>query len=308
MEFLGSLLRERQEALIEKSSLSEKLAAAEKKLKYADDQFDQKKYSKQVAALKNELAAIPDKIVLDDAKAKLMFAATTRFEIYYLWEKQRHYATRNSYGAESAQLDNAFSDVAAFVAKFCTPAVSAWIKAHSNRMSAVYYSKDGVVFGRKTPCSLPNGNMTAGVVINELPCSVYVQDTTGGTVEWGIGIPHINKPGFVSTNNKGELAWKAGIPDTTRLGFISGAKENEWVLAPGFKKDGNAAKWVPGVAHPTIKGLITGAAVCSWIPDSKHMWVDPKDPANLSVRKDCKVWENILQESQAKNRSRYRGR
>ena len=299
---MGSILQKRQANLLLKKITTEKLAEAEQKLKNADDKYDQQKYSKKVAELKMEIAAIPAQIKMADTKAKLLFGRVTRFEVFFLNEQKRSYAVQGLLGPESEQLNNAFRDVANFVAKFCAPDVSRWIKAHSAENQWEGIISDKSVFGRKKTYTHASQAEYTGVVINELPCYVYVSSSTGGEVVWGAGIPHPAKPGFVSGSEKGSFVWKSGVPDVRRLGFISGAKENEWMPAPGFKKKGNRMEWVPGTPHPRIKGLIAGNKVCSWIPDKKHLWVNPKDPSDLSIREDRPRWQEILSGAQAKAR------
>ena len=297
---ISDIMNQRQLELQRKGKLSAKLAAAEKKLKNAEDKFDQNKYQKEIAVLKKELAGIPSEIVLDKAKGKMIFRDATRFEFFLILED-------GSYGLQDPMFGGvvkekraeAFEDLLKLAVKFCSPKVAGWIKAHSTIAQWNDVKKDKYIFGGKAKVQINNW-LAEGKIIKELPCYIYIHD--GHHVKWCDGIPHPGKPGYVSGREKGTYAWKSGIPDVTRLGFLSGTKEGEWVAAPGFRKNGNQMQWVPGSKHPSINGLLAGKTPCSWIPDKEHLWNNPDNPGDLSVRKDDNAFLAALKEANSNRR------
>jgi len=179
----------------------------------------------------------------------------------------------------------AIQDIRNCAAKYCSPTVAKWIAKpdkNSFLVAVKMYWKDG------------STSYTTEQSIIELPGYVLECRERHVDVKWCEGIPAPGRPGYVSGKDRGEFVWQKGLPDADRPGFISGAKEGEWDAAPGFRKSGDRMEWVPGTKHPKIAGVIAAKRPCSWIPDEKHLWVNPDNPADLSVREDRPVLAEIL--------------
>ena len=288
-ECIAALMRQRQRELQEKVRCEKKLAEAEKQLKNAEDKYDKEKYTKQIAELKKTLAAIPETFVMEDEKGKIVFGDVTRFELYML--ERDSYGLTTTFGMTDTEMrEEAVRDIRNCAAKYGSPAVAKWV-AKPDRNSILGAEKKYKWLRRDD-----NSMMTSlGQSVLDLPGCILCNNKE---VEWGIGIPNPSRPGYVSAKGKGEFVWQEGIPDVGRIGFISAAKEGEWKAAPGFRKSGDKMEWVPGAKHPEISGVIAGQTPCSWIPDDKHLWNNPDNPADLSVREDGSALVEILRNSQ----------
>lgn len=276
---LARILKERQIELKEKAKLTQELAAAEKKLQYADDKYEQKKYSVQVNSIKKSLAVIPKQLQLGNEQGKILFGDISRFELY-LMTQNRFNLLRDSWGnQDSKQLMNAFKDILKYAAKYAPGDVARWAKARALDAENYSFVSDRELFGK-------NQHDYTSLPVVEFGGYLWQSIPSVQKMEWGAGYPEFKKPGYVSGTEKGSYVWKRGLPNIYKLGFISGAKENEWVPAPGFKRSGDKMVWVAGTKHPHIKGVIAGAKPLTWIPDKKHAWKKSRNPADLSVVED----------------------
>ena len=275
---LARVLKQRQIELKEMAKLTQELAAAEKKLKYADDKYEQKKYTVQVNSIKKSLAVIPKQLQLGNEQGKILFGDISRFELY-LMTKNRFHLLHGTFGRDSEQLMNAFKDILKYAAKYAPEGVAQWAKARAVDAENYSFYSDRELFGEAKYAHSPLPVVEFGGYLWQSLDSIQ-------EMEWGAGYPDFKKPGYVSGTEKGSYVWKKGLPNIYKLGFISGAKENEWVPAPGFKRSGEKMVWVAGTKHPHIKGVVAGTRPLTWIPDEKHAWKESKNPADLSVVED----------------------